>query len=50
MALTDRLLESPSVDEDDEPTDDEECVVCGNTPCDCDDQYDRWRDSRLDMD
>lgn len=28
--------------------DDEPCEVCHNVPCDCDEQYDRWADARLD--
>lgn len=24
------------------------CVVCGHLPCDCDEQYDRWKEERLD--
>lgn len=35
-----------SSDDDDELT--EECTVCNNNPCRCDEIYDRWHDAPYD--
>lgn len=52
--LMDVLPEATLLPVDDEDTNQDAvdaldlCIICGHFPCDCDDQYDAWKDRQLD--